>query len=328
MRKNKISRRKFIKITSVTTAGLAIESGLIHCTSPVPYDPKGLPTRTLGKTGVKIPLIAIGTGSRFCAVKKEDKALEILTYALDNGLYYWDTAHIYAYDSIVSEKRLGSIIKDRRKEVFLSTKISARDPEKAKEQIERSLVRLQTDHVDILKVHSIENLDDLQEITKKGGLYDVLRSLKEQGIAKFIGYSGHNSDVAMAEAAKNFDFDTMLVALNHYSDDGDDFEQKAVSAAAKKDMGVMVMKVIRPRETVTEIAVSDLIRYALSLKQAHGAVIGIDNMNVLKENIELLKTFKPFDSQKMDDLRASLSPFYRNKNLEWMHHGYKDGNWT
>jgi predicted aldo/keto reductase-like oxidoreductase len=322
-----ISRRKFIKITSATSAAMALEPTLLNAFNSNPLDSKGLPTTTLGKTGVKIPLIAFGTGSRYCSMKSEDDALTLLTHALDNGLYYWDTAHIYKYGAVTSEERLGKIIKHRRNEIFLSTKCSTRDPEQAKRQIEESLTRLQTDHLDILKVHSIENLDDLREITRKGGLYDILLSMKEQGITKFIGFSGHSSESAMTKAVKDYNFDTMLVALNHYSDDGDKFEEKSVTTATKKGLGVMVMKVIRPRETVAGISAQDLIRYALSLKYVNGAVIGMDNMKVLKENIELLRTFKPLNKERMDEIRMSLVPFYRNKNLEWMQSHYLDGKW-
>jgi predicted aldo/keto reductase-like oxidoreductase len=328
MGKSKISRRDFIKITSATTVGLAIDPNLVNALNKDRFDPKGLPTRILGKTGIKIPLIAIGTGSRFCSIENEDEALDILTFALDHGFYYWDTAHIYANGSIISEERLGKIVKDRREEIFLSTKISTRDPEEAKKHIELSLNRLQTDHVDILKVHSLEDVEDLDKVTRKGGLYDVLCSMKEQGITKYVGFSGHSSDKAMAKAATDYNFDTMLVALNHYSDDGDNFEEKAVSAAAEKNMGIMVMKVIRPRETVQSIATQDLIKYALSLNQVHGAIIGTDSIKVLKENIELVKTFKPLAPNKMKQLRASLSPFYQNKNLQWMRNDYIDGHWT
>jgi predicted aldo/keto reductase-like oxidoreductase len=173
----------------------------------------------------------------------------------------------------------------------------------------------------------VEDPEDLKEVMKKGGLYDVLQSMKEQGVTRFIGFSGHNSEEAMARAASDYEFDTMLVALNHYSDDGDKFEENAVSAAAKKNMGIMVMKVIRPRETVIDLDPRDLIKYALSLPNVHGAVVGIDSMEVLKENIEILKAFKPLNQDRMKELRAQLSPFYRNKNLEWMGEHYRDGLW-
>ena len=83
------------------------------------FDAKGLPTRLLGNTGVRLPLIGLGTGSRFCGISDEDQALEILTQALDNGLYYWDTAHSYRRGEVISEERLGKIVKERRKEIFL-----------------------------------------------------------------------------------------------------------------------------------------------------------------------------------------------------------------
>jgi aryl-alcohol dehydrogenase-like predicted oxidoreductase len=92
-------------------------------------------------------------------------------------------------------------------------------------------------------------------------------------------------------------------------------------------MGIMVMKVIRPREMVKDLDPGDLIKYALSLPNVHGAVVGIDSMDVLKQNLEILKTFKPLSPNKMKELRASLSPFYRNKNLEWMGEHYRDGLW-
>ena len=79
---------------------------------------------------------------------------------------------------------------------------------------------------------------------------------------------------------------------------------------------------------LVSLSAQDLIKYALSLKNVNGAVIGTDSMDVLKDNIELIRTFKPFDKERMDEIRMSLSPFFKNKNLEWMHHKYHDGLWV
>jgi aryl-alcohol dehydrogenase-like predicted oxidoreductase len=193
MASKKYTRRDFIRISTAATAALALSPDIASSLTKNGYDPKGLPTRSLGKTGVQVPLIAIGTGSRFCAVKDEEKALHILTYALDHGLYYWDTAYVYGNDSVTSEKRLGKIVKNRRKEIFLATKVSAREPDLAKKQIEESLQRLQTDSVDLLQIHSLESVDDLADITRKNGVYQVVQSMKEQGITRFIGFTGHSS---------------------------------------------------------------------------------------------------------------------------------------
>ena len=249
-----ISRRNFLKGVLATTTTLATVPKSVSSKTYPTFHSKGLPTRTLGKTGIQVPLIGIGTGGRFLSEKDEYKGLEILTYALDHGLYYWDTAHDYGNDKVNSEERLGKILKKRRKEVFLATKVGARNADKAKRHIEESLKRLQTDYVDIFQIHSITSVEDAKKVVKKGGLLDVVRDLKEQGVAKFIGFTGHSSAEAMAMLARDYDFDTMLIALNHFSSKNENFEKHAVPVAAEKGLGIMVMKVIRPRETLKNLS--------------------------------------------------------------------------
>ncbi|MBD3414678.1 MAG: aldo/keto reductase [Candidatus Aminicenantes bacterium] len=325
MSKNIMNRRDFIK-TSVTAA-LAVNT--ISCESLFQsarvYDPKGLPTRTLGKTGIAVPLIVVGGGSRFCTVKDPEKSTDILTHALDHGFYYWDTAHDYVYNGVVSEERYGMILKDRRNEVFLSTKVGDRTYDGAMRDFEESIKRLHTDHVDLLQIHLIRSMEDVDQISAPNGVYRALEKLKQEKATRFIGFSGHLSAQAMAEAAKRFDFDTMLIALNHYSDGTENFENQAIPEAARKNMGILVMKVIRPRETVPNINPDDLIHYALNLKNASAAVIGIDSMDVLKKNIQLAKNFQSMSVKKMRHLTSSLKPFFESTNLEWMNPGYTDG---
>ena len=322
-----VTRREFVKITSATAIVLPSWPNILLNKYNKRFDPKGLPTTILGKTKARVPLIAVGTGSRFCSMENEDEAQELLTYALDQGLYYWDTANSYGNDRVISEERLGRILKHRRSEVFLSTKVQSREPDEAMKQIETSLKRLQTDHLDILNIHSIESLDDVSQILSKNGVYSVIQKMKEEGVARSIGFTGHTSAEAMAKLAKDGDFDFMLIALNHQQE-GQDFENNAVPVASGKGMGVSVMKVIRPRETVENLAPADLIKYALTLNYVNACTIGTDSMNVLKQNIKLLKNFKPLAPEKMKELQGSLSPFYRHKNLEWMRPDYVDGYWT
>ena len=157
------------------------------------YKAHGLPTSILGKTGVQIPRIGLGLGSRFCTIDDENTSTEMLLYALDNGLYYWDTAHIYnnKKNGVISEERIGIAMKGRRDEIFLSTKVTSRDPNQAMKEIEDSLRRLQTDKLDLLNIHSIESLEDIEQMSQKGNLFDILFRLKEEGVCRFIGYSGH-----------------------------------------------------------------------------------------------------------------------------------------
>jgi len=149
--------------------------------------------------------------------------------------------------------------------------------------------------------------------------------LKQEKATRFIGFSGHLSAEAMAEAAKQYDFDTMLIALNHYSDGKENFEKRAIPEAAKKNMGILAMKVIRPRETVPDVNPDDLIQYALNLEHVSAAVIGTDGMDVLKKNIQLVKNFKPMSTSKMQQMNSRLKPFFKSKDLEWMNPHYTDG---
>jgi predicted aldo/keto reductase-like oxidoreductase len=322
--KKKITRREFVQTTAAASAAVAI-APLAGCSSS-PFDPKGLPTSILGNTGVVVPRLGFGCGSRWMVVENDDEALEIIEYAFNNGLYYWDTAANYGNDQISSEERVGKALKDRRNKVFLVSKVGEREADEAKVTIERSLERLQTDYIDLLHVHSIASVEDAEQLGEKGKVLEVLHQYRDQGIIKHIGFTGHASAAGMKRAAELYDFEVMMTALNHQVPSGEEtFEELPVPFAANKGMGVVAMKVVRPRETVEGLAVSDLVRYALTLDHFTLANIAHSSLEVLKENLALLKEFKPFDKQKMEDLHIALGPFFRHENLPWMNPGYIDG---
>ena len=324
--KRKISRREFVQTSAAAAAAVSILPAGGCSMDNSPYDSKGIPTINLGKAGVKVPRLGFGCGSRWMAVESDDTALEILEYAFQQGLYYWDTAASYGNDLISSEERIGKILKHHREGVFLASKTGDRDGEKVKESIEKSLARLQTDHIDLLHIHSITSVEDAEQLGEKGKVLEVLEQYKKEGIIRNIGYTGHASAEGMKRAAELYDFDAMMMALNHQSADGSQsFEENPATFAFDKGMGVIAMKVIRPRESIQGLDPADLFKYALSLKQFHMINVGIDSMEVLKTNIELLKDFKALDEQKMKEIRLALQPFYRGENLAWMQASYRDG---
>lgn len=333
--RTKFNRRKFLKVTLGAGAAIAV-SPIITKAQPFSavsvknenkYDPKGLPTSILGKTGVVIPRMAIGLGSRFLNIPTLDEAIAMCTFALDNGLYYWDTAHDYVNPATgaISEERLGHIIKVRRNEIFLSTKIAARDPEIAKTQVDESLKRLQTDHVDMLKIHSVESPDDVKGICKKGGVLDLFLKLKEEGITRFIGFSGHGNAEALKAMAETGRFDSVLFAMNHYGENKENRQGSLIPAAKLNGMGVMLMKSVRPKETIKDIDITELVRFALSLEGPDGIVVGMDSQKVVQSNLNLLRNFKPMSNEERNKYALVLSPYFRHENLEWMNKGYRDG---
>lgn len=331
------TRRKFIKRTLVAGTAIGTSTAFSRISDSKPaidivkyrYDPKGLPTSVLGKTGAVIPRIAIGLGSRFCNIPTLDEALEMLGFALDNGLYYWDTAHGYvnATNGTISEERLGHIIRQRRNEIFLSTKISARDPEKFKLQVEESLKRLQTDHVDMLKIHSVESAEDVKNICRTGGVLDLISKLKEEGITRFIGFSGHANADALKAMIDTGRFDSMLFAMNHYGDNKENRQGTLIPSAREKGMGIMLMKTVRPKETIQGIDARELVRFALSLDGPNGIAVGMDSKKVVESNLNLLRNFTPMDSTEKLKYAGILAPYFRHDNLSWMSPGYNDGLW-
>jgi diketogulonate reductase-like aldo/keto reductase len=289
------TRRNFIKTTAAAAAATALVPTLSCKGLSSPFDAKGLPTIILGKTGVRVPRMGVGLGSRWMGEADDDKALEILEYALNNGLYYWDTAADYGNDRISSEERIGKILNTVRKKVFLVTKVAERDADKARETIERSLKRLNTDYIDLLHVHSIESPEDAESLGEKGKVLEVLHQYRDEGIAKHIGFTGHASAEGMKKAAELYDFEAMMIALNHNIPEGTEkFEEYTVPFAANKGLGIIAMKVIRPRETIEGLDPHDLIKYALSLKLFSVVNIGTDKMDVLKETLNFLKIFNHY----------------------------------
>jgi len=326
MDQTRFPRRTFFKsLVAAAGAVKTVSAERLFGAAADACDAKGLPTAMLGKTGAKVPRLGLGLGSRFCAVADEGRAVEILNAALDRGFYYWDTAYEYRNKDIVSEERLGLVLKSRRKEVFLATKFEARTYDGVMRQLEESLKRLRTDRLDLYQVHLVESLTDLDALGARGGALDALRKIRDEKIARFIGFTGHLDAAAMAEAARRHDFDTMLIALNHYREHKGDMEGGAVPAAAARRMGVMVIKAIRPRETVKDMAAEDLLRYALSLPLVHSVVVGTDSVEVVRKNAELLRGFRPLPDGEMRRLTARLEPFFAGGGLPWMKPEYRDG---
>jgi predicted aldo/keto reductase-like oxidoreductase len=320
-----ISRRKFVQTTAAAAATVAL-TPVTGCAPPSPYDSKGLPTVKLGRTGAIVPRMGFGCGSRWMSVADNDEACGILESAFNQGLYYWDTAADYGNENISSEERIGIILNERRKHVFQTTKTSERDADQAKRNVERSLERLRTDYIDLLYVHAVASVEDAEQLGEKGKVYEVLEQYRSEGVIRNIGFSGHASAAGMKRAVELYDFDVMMMALNHQVPDGSqDFEGLPAPLAMKKGMGVVAMKVIRPRETVQGLDAGDLVRYALTLDDFHLANVGMDSMEAVRSNLEILRNFTPLDEEKMHELRLALQPFFRGDNVAWMDPGYRDG---
>src|SRR5262252_10159890 len=282
-----ISRREFLENVGLGAAAASTLLSLKDIANA--QSEKGiLPSRTLGRTGAKVSILAFGCGSRFLMYKDEDSATAILNRAIDSGITYLDTA--FAYGDGESETRVGRVMVTRRKEVWLATKIPDRTRDGFLRRLEASLKRLQTDHVDLVHIHSLGQADDLAKIEAKGGALKGLMEAREQKMARFAGMTSHTNGEVMAQAIQRHDLDCVQMALN--ASRNGRFEELALPAANAKNLGVIAMKVTGQEfllgNGVGKSELHSLLRYSMSLPVST-AVVGMPRPE-MEHNIEIART--------------------------------------
>jgi hypothetical protein len=302
MSNDKLTRREFIERTTITVASATVLPTALESEAEAKTK---LPQRVLGRTGAKVSILAFGCGSRFLMYENEEEALRVLNHVIDSGITYLDTAVDYGKGA--SETRVGKVMKTRRKEVWLATKIpaGARTRDAALREVEQSLKRLQTDRVDLLHLHSLSTAEDLAKIEAKDGAIRALYELRDQKVARAIGMTSHTDGAVMAQAIEHNDLDCVQMAMNPAR--ALRFEELALPAARKKNLGVILMKVTAQEKLVGggagQSEIQSLIRYALSLPVS-AAVIGMPKMQFIDQNIAIAKAFQPMRAEEMDRLRA------------------------
>jgi predicted aldo/keto reductase-like oxidoreductase len=204
-------------------------------------------------------------------------------------------------------------MRSRRNEVVLATKTLQRDKESSWREINTSIERLKTDYVDILQIHSVNTMAELDKITSKNGsLYSVIKA-KEQGLCKHIGITGHTRPEVIKEALNRFDFETVLVPLSSVDKLLNDFSDVIFPVAKKKNVGVIAMKVLSDGR-VTDF-VEDSLRYVFSLPIST-AIVGVKSIVELKQNVEIAKNFVPMTKKEIDAL-IEKSRRYANTSVLW-----------
>ena len=316
-----LSRRKFLeKIGLGTAAGTGF--WLLKDVARAQAKPGPLPSRTLGRTGAKVSILAFGCGSRFLMYQEEDKALAALNHAIDLGITYVDTA--YAYGDGKSESRVGQVMASRRKEVWLATKIPDRTRDEFMRRLEGSLKRLRVDHVDLVHIHSLGQAEDLAKIEAPDGALKGLLEAREQKMTRAIGMTSHTNGEVLATAIRRHDLDCVQMALN--ASRNGRFEELALPAANKKNLGVIAMKVTGQEFLLGtgggKAEMNSLLRYSMSLPVTT-AVVGMPRLEMLEHNTETARSFAPLNEQEMERLRRELTP--SREGLEHKLVGHLDG---
>lgn len=229
-----MKRRKFI-----ATAALAVPTLSMFPADLSGIEIKNVPgkieKRSLGKTGEMLSMIGFGGIVVRDATPADASALVKL--AIDSGINYFDVAPSYGD----AEVKLGPALETYRKKVFLACKTTKRTKEEARAELEQSLKNMRTDHFDLYQHHAVTKVEDVKTILGPGGAMETFLEAKKEGKLRFIGFSAHSVEAAMA-LMDGFDFDTILFPLNFATWHAGNFGPQVLARASEKKMGILALK--------------------------------------------------------------------------------------
>jgi aryl-alcohol dehydrogenase-like predicted oxidoreductase len=271
---------------------------------------KPLPQKTLGRTGVRVPILGLGTAP--AGFRKEKEAVAFYNHCIDSGITYLDTAPEFTgYGK--AQVYLGQVLKERRKEVFVVTKCHEPDGEKALALLKKNLQELRIDRADLVYAHSL-GADKMppRQVFGKDGVCKALEKARKDGLTRFVGVSGHNRPGRFLQALAEWEFDVMMNAVSIVSRHIYDFEGKVWPMAAKKKVATVAMKVFggaggksaKGARLPDELKQSAL-RYALGLPQISVVVVGIHDDEELKQNLAWARGYKPLSAAELKALEPT-----------------------
>jgi aryl-alcohol dehydrogenase-like predicted oxidoreductase len=344
------TRRSFLRlggaaaaVTASRAVATAAHDGVVEGPAPAPAPPEilnpatagAMPTRNLGRLGFKVGIFALGGQSALERPDNHAEAVPVIERALDLGVNYIDTSSIYGGPERWSEQYIGQVMKRRRREAFLASKTKERTRDGSLRMLEKSLALLQTDHLDCWQLHDIGTMGDVDEVFARSGAMEALIRAREEGVVKHLGITGHFRPDCLVEAIRRHPFDTVLLAVNaaerfHFS-----FEETLIPLAVEKQMGIIAMKltgrqrilasyVPPPAEAQRQswegsavvatrpgtLTMRDAMYYALTLPVST-AIVGIDNVAQLEENVRLAREFTPLTRAQMDTIAGKAESVAR-----------------
>lgn len=326
-----ISRRGFLKSAAFTGAASMISSPSMAqnpgASNPEQSNPAvpnlpgeyGTPVpqfqslrRPMGKTGVQVSILGMG-GYHLGTAAGQAEVNNMIAKALDHGINFFDNA--WEYYKGMSEERLGTALKGKRDQAIVMTKVCThgRNKDVAMRMLEESLVRLQTDHLDVWQVHEVVYYNDPEKCYAPDGVLEALSAAKQEGKARFVGFTGHkNPSIHLAMLNGGYAFDTVQMPLNPLDYSYRSFQQQVLPVAAARGLAVFGMKSMGGSGEMIVNGVltpAEALCYAMSLPGVSTTISGIDSMEVLDQNLRILQSFKPLSAQQIEELRAHGKQF-------------------
>lgn len=276
----------------------------------------GIPTRILGRTGVRVTVLCVG-GYHMAKPGDTQLGIRIIRTAIDEGINFLDNA--WCYHDGGSERIMGLALRDGyREKVFLMTKNHGRDGATFRRQLEESLRRLQTDHIDLLQFHEIIHEGEPERIFSEGAIEEAIKA-REEGKIRFIGFTGHRWPHLFKQMLEqDFEWDTVQMPTNlldyHYRS----FTRKILPILIERDIGRIGMKSLGGSDAPllkTGITAQEAISYSLSLP-IHTLVSGVDSLEVLVQNLEIVRNWRPLSDEERTRLLERVAPWAADGRLE------------
>jgi aryl-alcohol dehydrogenase-like predicted oxidoreductase len=302
-----------------TLAGASLAAALPASTG-ASQQSGGMIYRPFGRTGIKVSAIGLG-GSHIGMPADENEGIRIVRTAIDRGITFMDNC--WDYHGGKCEVVMGKALRDGyREKVFLMTKFDGRTKESTARQIDESLQRLQTDHIDLMQYHENIRLEDPDRFFAAGGPLEALEEAKKAGKIRFIGFTGHKDPIVhvrMLEiaAGHKFHFDSCQMPLNVLDAHFRSFEKNALPKLTEQGIAVLGMKPLAegeiPRSGVASAI--ECLHYALSLPTTV-VITGCESMERLEQALEAARTFKPLTEAQLSALRAKTKAVALTGRLE------------
>jgi len=329
------NRRTFLQSGVAAGAALSLANNLMATEKS---DESGVPTRALGKTGVDVSILCLG-GWHIGKAAIDDgdpAAIRLMHQAIDEGVTFFDNA--WDYHDGYSEEVMGKATKDRRDKVFLMTKNCERDYQGSMKDLDESLKRLQTDHIDLWQFHEMVYDNDPDWIFEKGGMKAALEAQKA-GKVRFIGFTGHKDpSIHLKMLHKPYTWASAQMPINVCDYFFRSFQHQVVPECLRQGTGPIGMKSLgggmQGKIPTAGIATApECIRFALS-QPISSLVVGLRNEQDLKQALGVARDFKPFTHEEQTALLAKVRDhagdgrhelFKTSKQFDGPHHRKQHG---
>jgi aryl-alcohol dehydrogenase-like predicted oxidoreductase len=299
-----MDRREFLKTAAAATVVTSLTDSVALGADAFPY-------RSLGRSGEKVSIVGLG-GYHIGHPEDEQLSIRLVRTALDSGINFLDNC--WDYNGGQSEIRMGKALQDGyRQKAFLMTKLDGQTKKAAAQQLEESLRRLQTDHIDLLQFHEVIRETDPARILGVGGGMEAVLEAKQQGKVRYIGFTGHKSPdihLKMLETAfaRQFEFDAVQMPLNVMDAHYNSFERKVLPVLVKHGIGVLGMKPMGDAIILRSKAAApvECLHYAMSLPTSV-VITGCESMSILQQALDAARSFKPMSPEEVARLLAKTA---------------------